>query len=442
LHVVVGDPSETITKLIRDGTITKVVFEKEVAEPRELELEQRVVEAHPDEAQAVPSTHLLYDADAALAKGAPPTKMPGMVTLAGKLGAPAKPLMAPASLPPRPAIDTPPLPSLASLGYASIATKAAYGVQGGESTGLARLQEQMKREDGAWARGFEKPKTTSASFEGEPPTTLLSPYVAFGCVSVRTFHQALKETYAKGPHAQPPTSLLGQLYFREMSYLLGKKHGAQFAEQPSVVCKDIDWDTDADAQKRFEAWEQGRTGYPLIDAAMRQLREQGWLHHLARHAVSCFLTRGDLYVHWTKGRDVFDRDLLDADWAINNFNWLGLAGVAPWSPPFFRVYNPFNVGASSLNVRDAEGKYVDRFVPELSKLPPRHKYAPWLAPKSDLTKAGVTLGKTYPRPIVDHKAQSKVNIERFKQAQRAAKEASSSKKRKGPPVPAKSKKSK
>merc|ERR1711924_222016 len=111
---------------------------------------------------------------------------------------------------------------------------------------------------------------------------------------------------------------------------------------------------------------------------------------------------------------------------------LGLAGVAPWSPPFFRVYNPFNVGSSSLNVRDAEGKYVDRFVPELSKLPSKHKYAPWLAPKSDLTKAGVKLGETYPRPIVDHKVQSKANIERFKQAQRAAKEASSSKKRKGP----------
>ena len=95
-----------------------------------------------------------------------------------------------------------------------------------------------------------------------------------------------------------------------------------------------------------------------------------------------------------------------------------------------------------MNVRDAEGKYVDRFVPELSKLPPRHKYAPWLCPKSDLTKAGVKLGETYPRPIVDHKAQSKANIERFKQAQRAAKEASTSKKRKGPPVPAKAKKSK
>ena len=146
LHVVVGDPSETITKLIRDGTITKVVFEKEVAEPRELELEQRVVEAHPDEAQAVPSTHLLYDADAALAKGAPPTKMPGMVTLADKLGAPSKPLPAPSTLPPRPDVTSPPLPSLESLGYSPITTNAAYGVTGGESTDLQRLQEQMKRE--------------------------------------------------------------------------------------------------------------------------------------------------------------------------------------------------------------------------------------------------------------------------------------------------------
>ena len=165
LHVVVGDPQKTITKLIRDGTITKVVFEKEIAEPRQLELERRVVEAHPDEAHAVASTHLLYDADAALSKGAPPTKMPGMVTLAGKLGSPSKPLPAPSTLPPRPDIETPPLPSLASLGYASVTTKAAYGVQGGESKGLARLQEQMERDDGTWARRFEKPQTTSASFE-------------------------------------------------------------------------------------------------------------------------------------------------------------------------------------------------------------------------------------------------------------------------------------
>ena len=234
LHCIVGDPSETITKLIRDGTITKVVFEEEIAEPRELELEKRVVEAHPDTAQALPSTHLLYDADAALSKGAPPTKMPGMVTLAGKLGAPAKPLMAPSTLPPRPAIDTPPLPSLESLGYASIPTKAAYGVQGGESKGLARLQEQMERDDGAWARAFEKPKTTSASFEGEPPTTLLSPYVAFGCVSVRTFHAELTRVYAKGAHAQPPTSLLGQLYFREMSYPVWKSTSASGARIDGV----------------------------------------------------------------------------------------------------------------------------------------------------------------------------------------------------------------
>ena len=433
LHVVVGDPEQTIAKLFEEGTITNLILEGEVCEPRELELERRILEAHP-QATMLPSTHLLYDIDEALTKGNPPTKMPGMVKLAAKLGAPAKPLPAPATLPPTAPV-TCTLPTLQSLGYASIPKDAAYGVKGGETRGLARLQEQMGREGGSWARAFEKPKTTSASWAGDPPTTLLSPYVAFGCVSARMFYSELKQVYAKGSHAQPPTSLLGQLYFREMSSLLGRFHGASFDQQPSAVCKDIDWDADAEAEKRLQAWEEGKTGYPLIDAAMRQLREQGWIHHLARHAVACFLTRGDLYVHWQRGRDVFDRDLLDADWAINNFNWLALSGVAPWSPPFFRVYNPVPTATSSLNVSDPQGLYVDRFVPELKGLSAKHKYAPWLAPLSDLNKAGVKLGVSYPRPLVDHKARSKENIARFKEAQRRAKEAKeaaapSSKKRK------------
>jgi cryptochrome len=151
---------------------------------------------------------------------------------------------------------------------------------------------------------------------------------------------------------------------------------------------------------------------------MRQLKETGWIHHLARHAVACFLTRGDLWLPWTEGARVFDRDLLDADWAVNNFNWLGLAGVASWSPPFFRVYSPVpNHKQSSLNVDDAAGAYVDRFVPELRKLPAKYKYAPWTAPAAVLAAAGVVLGDTYPRPLVDHKVQSKDNIARFKEAQ-------------------------
>lgn len=227
--------------------------------------------------------------------------------------------------------------------------------------------------------------------------------------------------------------------------------------------RQIPW---AKNQKYLAAWEHGRTGYPYIDAAMRQLHRLGWMHHLARHAVACFLTRGDLWISWEEGRDIFDRLLLDADWSLNNMNWLALSGAAPWSPPFFRVYHPaprrfflhllFQVPKmdSSLNVKDPEdfedvslgrreqGKFIREFVPELSKMPSqdlgaraefaweasgKYIYAPWTAPKEAhemlASKVGFSGGpegcrlhhrkgasrhrrfgleEDYPKPIVDH----------------------------------------
>eukprot|EP00434_Breviolum_minutum_P035504 symbB.v1.2.031430.t1/scaffold3635.1/size52935/8 len=132
---------------------------------------------------------------------------------------------------------------------------------------------------------------------------------------------------------------------------------------------------------------------------MRQLNKVGWMHHLARHAVACFLTRGDLWLSWEQGRDVFDKLLIDADWSLNNMNWLALSGAAPWSPPFFRVYHPVPKMDSSLNVKDPE------FIPELHKMPSKYIYAPWTAPLED-----------YPKPIVDHETASKANLARFKKA--------------------------
>ena len=345
-----------------------------------------------------------------------------MLALAAKLGRAPAPLAAPAALPPPPAkAPDAPLPDLEALGHADAPGRAAFGVVGGESVGLKRLGAFMAKGGGAWARAFEKPRTFSARFDADPSTTVLSPYVSHGCVSARTFKAALDAVYAAGPHATPPTSLLGQLYFREMAYLQGRRHGASFARAASDVSLDIDWDDDAEL---IEAWATGRTGYPFIDAVMRQLAESGWIHHLARHAAACFLTRGDLYAPWPAGAAVFEKHLLDYDWAMNNFNWLGLAGVSPWSPPYFRVYSPIpNHKTSSLNVDDKDGKFVDRYVPELRKLPAKYKYEPGTAPKADLRAAGVELGTTYPRPIFNHKTKSKDNIARFKAAAAADREA-------------------
>lgn len=178
------------------------------------------------------------------------------------------------------------------------------------------------------------------------------------------------------------------------------------------MCKNIPWGNDPNLLK---AWEEGRTGYPFIDALMRQLKQTGWMHHLGRHAVACFLTRGDLWQSWTAGRDVFDRLLLDADWAVNNGNWLWLAGVAPFSAPYFRVYDPCPGPKSSLNAEQT-GEFVRHFVPELKAMPARYIYKPWTAPISEQQKAGCIIGQDYPAPVVDHQRSRDENLARFKAA--------------------------
>lgn len=127
------------------------------------------------------------------------------------------------------------------------------------------------------------------------------------------------------------------------------------------MVKQIAWDKNPEY---LAAWTEARTGFPWIDAAMTQLRTQGWIHHLARHAVACFLTRGDLYLHWEEGVKVFDRLLLDADWSLNNANWQWLSASAFFAQ-YFRVYSPVVFAKKT----DKNGAYVRHFLPGVAKPP-------------------------------------------------------------------------
>lgn len=120
-------------------------------------------------------------------------------------------------------------------------------------------------------------------------------------------------------------------------------------------------------EEYLNAWKNGQTGYPWIDAAMTQLRKEGWIHHLARHAVACFLTRGDLYLSWEEGAKVFDVYLLDSDWALNNCNWMWLSASA-FFHTFFRVYSPVAFPQKT----DKDGAYVRHFLPVLAKMPKKY----------------------------------------------------------------------
>nr|QDO16439.1 6-4 photolyase [Crypthecodinium cohnii]USW07793.1 6-4 photolyase [Crypthecodinium cohnii] len=295
---------------------------------------------------------------------------------------------------------------------------------GGEREALARLKRSCSDKD--YIATFEKPKTESTGRQGapwEPSTTGLSPYIKFGCISVRKVWHAIDDCLKGRKHSQPPMSLHGQLLFREMFYVLGASVPNLDKDKGNRMCKEIPWGHN---QKVLSAWEEGRTGYPFIDALMRQLVQTGWMHHLGRHAVSCFLTRGDLWQNWTAGRDIFDKYLLDSDWAINNGNWLWLAGVAPWSAPYFRIYDPCPGPKTSLNaVHSAD--FIRHFVPELKGMPDRFLLTPWKAPDDVQKAAQCILGKDYPKPIVDHKSAREGNLSRFKAALESNRTGSSSK---------------
>lgn len=155
-------------------------------------------------------------------------------------------------------------------------------------------------------------------------------------------------------------------------------------------------------------WKEGKTGYPYIDAGMRQLSSIGWMHNRVRMAVASFLVK-DLHLHWLEGAKWFWEKLVDADLASNTLNWQWSAGCGADAAPFFRIFNPVTQGKKF----DPDGEYVKSFVPELAKLPKKYIHEPWAASDEVLDEAGIVLGKNYPKPIVDHDQKRKKSLEIF-----------------------------
>lgn len=299
-------------------------------------------------------------------------------------------------------------------------TKNTY-FPGGETEALKRLQRKVT-DQLDYVCKFKKPETSSvpsqASMFREPSTTGVSPYLAHGCLSVRKFWNAIDMVFEKKNNPKIENlamSLYGQVLFREMFYILNEAIGEEFSynhirDNPAIT-KFVDWN--AHDPKLIQAWEDGTTGYPYIDALMRQMKTTGWMHHLGRHAVSCFLTRGQMYQNWTYGRDVFDRQLVDSDYALNTGNWLWLSGIAPYSMPYFRVYNPCpqEDKKSALNFDKGGNDFIRYWVPELKKFPAKYLTNPWECPSMAQSACGVIIGKDYPKPIVPLKNN---NMDKFK----------------------------
>ena len=229
-------------------------------------------------------------------------------------------------------------------------------------------------------------------------TSTMSPYLHFGQISP---HEIWHATRKRFPDAIEVSGKRGfEVFLREIGWREFAMHLLyHFDHTPlNPLRADFDafpWEANPEALKR---WQQGLTGYPIVDAGMRQLWHTGWMHNRVRMIVASFLVK-DLRIHWVEGAHWFWDTLVDADLASNTLGWQWTAGCGADAAPYFRVFNPTLQGEKF----DPEGAYVRRWVPELAGLPNKVIHQPWNALPLDLHQAGVVLGETYPEPIVDHK---------------------------------------
>jgi deoxyribodipyrimidine photo-lyase len=236
-----------------------------------------------------------------------------------------------------------------------------------------------------------------------PSTSRLSPHLHWGEISPRRVWHAAR---AGGPVADP---FLRQLIWREFAHNL-LHHFPQTVEQPlRESFEHFPWDGDP---ALLGAWQKGETGYPLVDAGMRELWTSGWMHNRVRMVVASFLVK-HLLLHWREGADWFADTLVDADLANNTFGWQWTAGCGADAAPYFRIFNPMMQGKRF----DPEGDYVRRWLPQLRNLPARWIHAPWTAPPLELAAAGVALGRDYPHPVVEHAAARERALESYRRMQ-------------------------
>ena len=281
------------------------------------------------------------------------------------------------------------LPTLRELG---LEQEVSEPLRGGETAARERLAAFLRDGVGTYADDHDA--------LGSDRTSRLSPYLHFGCLSPREVEERL-------PRGAGPDAFRRQLCWRDFYHhvLLHFPRNAQ-SEFQERYRGSLAWSR---AERRFAAWQEGRTGFPLVDAGMRQLRREGWMHNRARLVVGSFLTK-DLGIDWRWGERHFMRLLIDGDEANNNGNWQWIAsvGVDP-QPAFRRIYNP----ARHMERYDPEGRYVRRYVPELRDVPDRYLAEPWTMPDELQRDCGCVIGRDYPEPIVDHRDARQAALARY-----------------------------
>ncbi len=294
------------------------------------------------------------------------------------------------------------VPHLAELGFQR-SNLAELGIRAGMS-GADQLFADFKSRMAAYGEARDYPAVKGPSY--------LSVHLRFGTISIRNLARAAYRAWqgnAEFAGGRGAEVWLSELIWRDFYFhiLHHNPHVVTRSFKPEYDA--IRWATGARADALFGAWCAGRTGYPLVDAAMRQLNQTGYMHNRLRMVTASFLTK-DLGIDWRRGERFFAEHLNDFDLSANNGGWQWAASTGCDAQPYFRIFNPVTQSERF----DAGGKFIRRYVPELAALPDKAIHAPWLAKPLELRAAGVTPGTHYPLPIVDHALARAKTLERFR----------------------------
>lgn len=295
------------------------------------------------------------------------------------------------------------IPSLADMGFEPT-NLAALKVVPGEAGAQALVSDFLSRID-KYDHARDYPAVKGPSY--------LSVHLRFGTVSIRQLAKLASERVQAGMRGAEVW--LSELIWRDfyMQVLHHHPHVAERAFKPAYDA--IKWEHGKHAEALFAAWCEARTGYPIVDAAMMQINQTGYMHNRLRMVVASFLTK-DLGLDWRWGERYFAEKLIDFDLSANNGGWQWASSSGCDAQPYFRIFNP----TSQSEKFDGEGKFIRRYLPQLAGLPNAALHAPWLARPVDMASAGIELGKDYPRPVVQHDEARQKTLARYAVVKTAA----------------------
>ncbi len=300
------------------------------------------------------------------------------------------------ALAPRPPQFQRPVPRLDDIGFEATnlsALKLPTGMEGAS----ALLSDFLGRMD-HYHRSRDFPAIKGPSY--------LSVHLRFGTVSIRHLARLAHEAAQFG--SEGAAVWLSELIWRDFYFQILSHHPHVVTHSFKPEYDAIAWEAGPQADALFDAWCEGRTGYPLVDAAMLQLLQTGYMHNRLRMVTASFLVK-DLGIDWRRGEQHFARHLNDFDLAANNGGWQWASSSGCDAQPYFRIFNP----VSQSEKFDPEGRFIARYLPALDKLPPKLRHAPWLAKPVDLAAAGLQIGRDYPSPIVQHDEARQRTLQRY-----------------------------